>query len=97
MKQNLLVTLLLFLTLACRRSDDDQGVPCTNVTITNAATGCGGWGIIYNGVKYPSCNIDDAFKTDGLVVCAHFNLYEDLALCPCCGGTWAEILSMQTR
>lgn len=76
---------------ACKKSSDD----CSVVIITNSAPGCGGWGIVVNGVKYPSSTIPQAFQQDGLSVCADYELYEDMRACACCGGTWAKINSMR--
>ena len=81
----------LLFTSGCKK----QKVGCTIVDITNSAPGCGGWGIVTGGVKYPSGNIPDQFKQDGMTVCADFTLYADPRMCACCGGTWAEIKSMQ--
>jgi hypothetical protein len=68
---------------------------CINVTITNdAPVGCGGWGIISKGQVYPSANIPEQFQENGITVCADYVVYEDERMCPCCGGTWANILSM---
>ena len=67
---------------------------CTVVTITNSAPGCGGWGIVVNGVKYPSRNIPAVYQQPGIFVCASYEIYDDLALCACCGGKWADIKSM---
>ena len=76
---------------ACKKNKEN----CSTVTITNTAPGCGGWGIVVNGTKYPSGNIPAQFQQDGLSVCANYKLYEDMRLCACCGGTWADIKSMK--
>jgi hypothetical protein len=78
---------------ACKKNNNKTN--CTTVTITNTAPGCGGWGIIVNGTKYPSRNIPLQYQQNNLVVCADYELYDDKALCGCCGGTWADIKSMQ--
>ena len=82
-----------------------QNVACnpkdnfTIVTITNDAPGstlyCKDWGIIVNGTKYPSYNIPVEFQHDGLTVYAKYELFEDMRMCPCCGGTYADIKSMK--
>jgi hypothetical protein len=90
------VILLLFITLfyTCNKNDDD----CANsVIITNTAPSCDGWGIIVSGTKYPSMNIPDQFKEAGLVVCATYELYDDLRLCVCCGGKYADIKKMSRK
>ena len=91
MKKLLLVICSLALVItACRKHND-----CNRVDITNSAPGCGGWGIVLNGVKYPSANIPAPFQQDGITVCADYELYEDMRACVCCGGTWAKINSMK--
>lgn len=85
------VLTILLIAFACNKDRQD----CSEVTITNAAPGCGGWGIVVDSKKYPSKNIPDQFKQNGLNVCATYELYEDKAMCICCGGTWATILSMK--
>ena len=92
MKKLFLLTICL-MTLAltaCRKNSD-----CTLVVITNSAPGCGGWGIVVNGIKYPSSTIPPAFQKNGITVCADYDLYEDMRACVCCGGTWAKINSMR--
>jgi hypothetical protein len=81
----------MFQTIACKKNKQD----CNMVTITNSAPGCGGWGIEVNGTKYPSSNIPPEFQQNGLTACAKYELYEDLRLCPCCGGTWANIITIK--
>lgn len=84
------LTLLLFFTgISCKKSES-----CTQVRITSSAPGCDGWGILVNGVKYPSANIPTAFQQDNLLVCVTYSLYDDLRMCACCGGKWANIKSI---
>ena len=81
---------VFLLVFACQKGKD-----CRIVTITNSAPGCGGWGIVVNNTKYPSKNIPDHFKQDGIALCAIYTIYDDPAMCVCCGGKWADIKSMQ--
>ena len=64
-----------------------------SATITQSGTPCSNWGIKV-GNTYTSANIPDRFKQEGLQVCVDYELYEDMRLCACCGGTWANIKSM---
>jgi len=86
----ILLLSLFILNIACRKTGDD----CSIVTITNNAPGCGGWGIVVNGVKYPSRNIPAIYQQPGIFVCTKYELYDDMMLCACCGGKWANIISM---
>jgi len=91
MKYFFISFLILLLQTGCTKNNDN----CVTTTITNSAPGCGGWGIVVNGKKYPSSNIPLEFQTDGIQVCAKYELYEDMRLCVRCGGTWANIKSMK--
>lgn len=70
------------------------GCQYTKAVITNHAPTCQGWGIVVGTHVYPSRNIPDSFKTDGMEVCVNYSLFDDMALCPCCGGVYANIISM---
>lgn len=83
----LTIALLVF---SCQKEKD-----CEVVTITSSAPGCDGWGIIVNNKKYPSKNIPDQFRQDGLTVCAVYGFYDDPRMCICCGGKWADIKTME--
>jgi hypothetical protein len=88
-----IVVIAATLFIACTKQKSDKH--CSVVTITDSAEGCGGWGIVVNGTKYPSGNIPVEFQQDGLTVCADYELYEDLRMCICCGGTWVNIKSIK--
>jgi hypothetical protein len=89
----IILVCLAISTASCKRNSNKTD--CTTVTITNAAPTCNGWGIIVNGTKYPSRNIPLQYQQNNLIVCATYVFYEDPAMCPCCGGTYADIKSMQ--
>ncbi len=76
---------------SCRKKTD-----CNTAIITKSGTPCSSWGINV-GSTYPSYNIPDQFKQEGLLVCVEYNLYEDYTMCPCCGGTRANITSINFR
>jgi len=65
------------------------------VIITQHGTVCTTWGINVNGQVYPSNDIPAGFQQEGIQVCAEYELYEDMRLCPCCGGTWARIKAIR--
>src|SRR5689334_10852469 len=67
---------------------------CNLVRITKTGTPCSVWGIKSGSNIYPADSITDQFKQEGIEVCADFELFEDLRLCACCGGTWAKIHSL---
>src|SRR6185369_10397480 len=94
MKTIIILLFSFWIVSSCKKSVDANS-NCSPVTITSSAPGCGGWGIVVSGTKYPSRNIPDQFKQDGITVCADYDLYQDLTLCACCGGTWADIKSMK--
>ncbi|MBL7741640.1 MAG: hypothetical protein JNK14_20645 [Chitinophagaceae bacterium] len=79
----------IMITAGCNKHSCSQ-----SVTITQQGTPCGQWAIQKNGNVYPADSIPTIFQEEGLVVCAKYELYEDMGMCACCGGTWARILSM---
>jgi hypothetical protein len=77
----------------CSKSEIDN--TCEKVIVTQNGTVCNVWGIrVDEKTVYPSNTIPEQFKQEGLVVCADYKLYEDLRSCACCGGTWADIITM---
>jgi hypothetical protein len=95
MRSNLIgfVLTIFLIVFACKKEKDN----CHQAIITNSAPGCEGWGILVDGKKYPSGNIPDQFKQDGLTVCTVYELYTDARMCVCCGGMWANIKSMENN
>lgn len=87
----IILFLVMSINIGCQKNEDK----CNVVTITNTAPGCGGWGIVVNGTKYPSANIPVELQQPGIFVCAEYILYQDMRMCACCGGTWADIKKME--
>jgi hypothetical protein len=94
--RSLVIIVSLFFILGCSGSGKGLEEPCKNpnATITNKAPSCQGWGIVVGGIVYPAKNIPVEFRINGLNVCATYDLFMDPAMCPCCGGTYANILTM---
>ena len=91
MKNLIIISLFIMLLFSyCSKNP-----PCTKVTITRHGTICSTWGIQVNGQVYPSNDIPSSYQQEGLEVCVKYELYEDMRLCPCCGGTWAKINSIR--
>ena len=88
--KNILFT-ILFMSLIAVSCEKNK---CNSVTITQTGTPCSMWGIKKNGITYVVDSLGDTFKQEGLVVCAKYELYEDMRLCVCCGGPKAKIISM---
>jgi hypothetical protein len=94
---------LVLLSTACTK---DQGISNNTVTtrssssatatVTKQGLGCDLWGINVDGRVYPAFNLPEQFKTEGRVVSIVYELMEDLRDCPapCCGGIWANIISI---
>jgi hypothetical protein len=87
------ILLLILLALPVFFSCQKKNTCKTSAIITNRGTPCSSWGIQI-GITYPSYNIPDQFKFEGMQVCVEYELYEDMGACPCCGGTRARIISM---
>ena len=99
MKPGFFLTIFLFFSaFSCRKSNDCH-CPVLNkcATIVQVASHCNSFGIKVNGMEYPSANIPVQFQVVGMKVCVNYNLYEDLRLCVCCGGTWADIKNMSSQ
>jgi len=87
----------MYLSLAfigCKKSNT-----CTNAEITKLfrGTACEKWAISVGHNVYPTSNLPATFEQDNLKVCVVYNLYGDPKMCPCCGGTIAEIISIKKR
>jgi len=92
-----IVSILLFTTFSCSKKNNSCNCSATNqvcATIVQVAGNCNNFGIKVNGQEYPSQNIPSQFQNVGLNVCVEYILFQDLRLCACCGGTWADIKSM---
>lgn len=68
---------------------------CNKVMITSQGTPCGKWAIRVNDKVYPVDTLPSSFQTEGITACADYELYQDMRMCPCCGGTWARINSIR--
>jgi len=85
----IVLVLISFTNTNCSKKEN-----CLTATITQSGTPCSAWGIKVGNV-YPSTNIPDEFKQEGLQVCVEYELYDDMRLCACCGGKWANIKSIK--
>jgi hypothetical protein len=83
--------------IAARSTQNPQNPACEMVTITQQGLGCDLWGIDVGGRVYPSLTIPEQYKREGLRACVVYETYDDPRDCPapCCGGVWAEIISIQ--
>lgn len=70
---------------------------CVTVRITQQTLGCDLWGIDVGGRVYPAFNLPESYKKEGTTACVVYELVEDKRNCPapCCGGIWANIISIQ--
>lgn len=85
----LFILFFLSICISCHRDNSCS----TSAIIVRNSTGCLSWGINV-GTSYISDNIPDQFKVEGLRVCVDYELYDDMRLCACCGGTRARIINM---
>jgi hypothetical protein len=89
MRPGILILILSVLIAGCSKNR------CKQAIITQAGTPCNVWGIKINNQTYPADSIPLVFKTEGTIVCVDYELYEDMRLCVCCGGTWVRIISIR--
>lgn len=95
----IIIVFLLFAIVSCSKDKDSDSCDCTAAnqacaTIVKVAANCDNFGIEVNGQQYPATNIPVQFQTIGTKVCVQYTLYTDMRLCPCCGGTWADVITM---
>jgi hypothetical protein len=91
--RRLIIVLLAFSYVSAFFSCDKKNSCNITATITQKGTTCSSWGIQV-GNTYPSYNIPNEFRHEGLQVCVEYELYEDYTMCACCGGTRARIIKM---
>ena len=94
MKQVFKIMLVTVILIGCKKSNT-----CENAEITKMfkGTACEKWGISIGSNVYAAPNLATEFEKDSLKVCVTFKLYDDLKMCPCCGGTTADIISIERR
>jgi hypothetical protein len=85
----LIIIALVAATTGCTKNR------CKAATVTQTGTPCSVWGIKINNNTYPADSIPSYFKTEGAVFCVDYELYQDMRVCACCGGTWVKIISMR--
>ena len=70
---------------------------CEMVMVTQQGLGCDLWGVRISGTVYPAFNIPEQYKREGQAICITYELIQDHRDCPvpCCGGIWANILSIE--
>ncbi|HEX3166773.1 MAG TPA: hypothetical protein VHQ93_10985 [Chitinophagaceae bacterium] len=84
----------LFICYSCNKNDK---TPCNSATVENLNCG-NSWNIkLADGKIYHSYNLSPTYQQPGLNICIEHELYQDPAMCACCGGTAIRILSIQLR
>lgn len=106
MKYSFIIAAFLLITVvSCSKNKDNNNADCSCnavnqgcATIVQVAANCNTYGIEVKGVQYASSNIPTQFQVVGRKVCVEYTTYLDMRLCPsCCGGTWADIISMSAN
>lgn len=78
----------------CKKSDTCQSAEISKMF---QGTACEKWAIKVQNNIYPAPDLPVEYEQNGLEVCVTYKLYDDLKMCPCCGGTTANIISIQKR
>ena len=68
---------------------------CTDVVVTLSAPSCKQIGVVLKGIKYPADDLPDQYVVDGKSICIEYSFWDDLKMCPCCGGKKVHIISVQ--
>ncbi|GEM_PF-2222137 len=97
----IIAAFLLVSVVSCSKDKNNSNTACSCsssnqlcATIVKVAANCDNFGIEVKGVQFAASDIPAQFQVVGTKVCVAYTDYEDLRLCPCCGGTWADIISM---
>ncbi|SRR6266542_1769628 len=94
MKHVIFLTLfyLLFSFLSCKKSNE-----CVSAEITKKVINCFDtvWAVKLDKEIYAADSIPVAYQQERLKVCIVYTLYYDPHMCPCCGGTYADIISIK--
>ncbi len=85
------VALAIIIFSSCKKHTDN----CTHATVISESGGCQRWLVKIDKDSFPSGNIPAEFQVKNLEVCITYNLYNDPRECVCCGGTWADIKTIQ--
>jgi len=85
MKLRILIILLVF--AGCKKV-----IHCDNATIFKSSR-CGvEWEAEFQGERYPVSNLPADLQIDKLKIhIEDYHIYEDMRMCPCCGGTWLSV------
>ena len=72
----------------------------TRATVVGGRNGCNANGFLLqlpDGTALPPDGLPSDFQQAGLKVCLTYTAYEDLRMCPCCGGTRLKIQHIQLQ
>ena len=86
---------------ACKKTASS---PCSEgyqgATVISGRNGCDANGFLLQltgGATLPPDDLPSTFQQPGLKVCLAYTVYEDLRMCPCCGGTRLKIQRIQRQ
>ena len=93
MKSLYVLLLLCFVINGCKKDNNT----CQDAEVVHFDLMCSPWGIQVGNNAYVADGLPAEYEQDGLKVCVKYRLYNDLKMCPCCGGTRAQIFSIERR
>lgn len=91
MKNILLSLFFSFTIFSCSKSTEKN---CTNALVTLKAASCKHVGVIINGKEYPTDDLPDQYAIEGKNICIEYSFWDDLKMCPCCGGKKVHIIAV---
>ncbi|GAC1375261.1 MAG: hypothetical protein NVSMB30_19110 [Hymenobacter sp.] len=95
------VVLVTACLLGCKKESPQAcSGNATRATVIGGHNGCNANGFLLqleDGTALPPDDLPGSFQQSGLKVCLTYTVYEDLRMCPCCGGTRLKIQSIQRQ
>lgn len=100
--RHLLPALVLLAGLVACQKDEPQvcGGNYKSATVIQGRNGCeqSGFLLQIDGAgTLPPDGLPTGFQQQGLKVCLTYTTYEDLRMCPCCGGTRLRIVDIKRQ
>jgi hypothetical protein len=90
MKKTTLVLTFCLAFLGCKKATGN----CTDVKVTLSAPSCRKIGVIIKGIKYPSDDLPDQYAVEGKNICIEYSFWDDVTMCPCCGGKKVHVIAV---
>ena len=85
-------SIILFAAFFSVCSGCKKNITCTQAEVTIGALACKQAGVIIDGIKYATDDLPDEYKVEGKKICIEYSFWDDLKMCPCCGGKRVHVI-----